>query len=149
MSLLESRNLDRVELRSEALACTVKLDLRPEPKNAALKEVSWRFQYSPDGRAIAIPDYRAPGFPVIVHDLAEGRDVLSIPRAGLFAPFAFHPNGALAVATSPGLVTWHPVRPEQPSFPEITGDGEVLNLAFSGSGARLAIAWGRIRSENA
>lgn len=146
MALLESRYLDRVELRSEAIACLAELDVRPEPRNTALKEVTWRFQYSPDGRAMAIPDDRAPGSPVVVQDLAENRDLLSIPRAGLFAPFAFHPSGTLAVETSPGSVTWHPVRPGQP---KITGDGNALNLAFSRSGERLAIAWGSIRAENA
>jgi WD40 repeat protein len=44
---------------------------------------------------------------------------------------------------STGRVAYHPLRAGQPTFPEVVGDGDALNLAFSRSGDRLAIVWGQ------
>jgi serine/threonine protein kinase/WD40 repeat protein/tetratricopeptide (TPR) repeat protein len=136
---LGSRNRDPVELRSEALECLMGMDLRLESRLGEDFD-AWRMEYSPDGQTVAISSVDQ----VTLRDVATQQEVQSIPKTFKLSPFAFHPSGSLAVASAAERVTFHPLRTGQPSFPEITGDGHALNLAFSSSGDRLAVVWGEV-----
>jgi serine/threonine protein kinase/WD40 repeat protein len=140
---LGSRKLDRAELRTEALACLAEIDVRVEsnffvPYNLG----AWHLQFSPDGRTLAVNDSEKSR--VYLRDLANGRELASVPKSVGLAPFGFHPGGALAVPSAPGRVTFHALAPGQPTFPAVKGEGHALNLAFSRSGERLAVAWGDV-----
>jgi eukaryotic-like serine/threonine-protein kinase len=137
--LLGSRNLDRADLRTEALACLAEMDVRLQSKLSP-NFGAWHIRYSPDGQTLAINDDKKNC--VYLHDIATNQELTSIPKSVGLAPFAFHPSGTLAVARTAGRVAFYPIRPAQPSFPEIAGDGHALNLAFSQSGDRVAVAWG-------
>jgi WD40 repeat protein len=142
---LGSRNCDRVELRSEALACLAELGIRLE-KNFGRSDIgAWELRYSPDGQTLAINDDKKSC--VLLQDLANSRELPSIPKSLGRAPFAFHPSGTLAVASAVGRVSFHPLNAKGPSFPAVTADGHALNLSFSRSGDRLAVAWGEVRPE--
>src|SRR5262245_16118802 len=99
-------------------------------------------QFRPDGQTLAVNDDKKSR--VYLRDLANNRELPSLPKSVGFAPFAFHPRGALAAASAPGRVTSHALGPEQPTFPAIEGEGHALTLAFSRSGERLAVAWGDV-----
>jgi serine/threonine protein kinase/WD40 repeat protein len=142
---LRSRKLDRVDLRTEALACLAELDVRIQSKFEPHDVVGWRLQFSPDGRALAVNDgYKHR---VYLWDFTNNRELISIPKPFIYSPFAFHPRGALAVASQPSKVIFHAVVQDQTIFPEIKGEGHVLNLAFSESGERVAVAWGDVELE--
>ena len=153
---LGSRKLDRVDLRTEALACLAEIDVRVQ-SNIAPRDVrvqskiaprdlgAWHLQFSPDGGTLAVNDDKKSR--VYLRDLTNDRELPSIPKSVGFAPFVFHPGGALAVASAPGRVTFHALAPGQPTFPAIEGQGHAVNLAFSRSGARLAVAWGDVDVE--
>jgi serine/threonine protein kinase/WD40 repeat protein len=144
---LGSRKLDRLELRTEALACLAEIDVRVESNFAPNDLGAWHLQFSPDGRTLAVNDAAVNGTKesrVYLRDLANGRELPSVPKSVGLAPFAFHPGGALAVPSAPGRVTFHPLAPDQPTFPAVEGEGHALNLAFSRSGKRLAVAWGDV-----
>jgi eukaryotic-like serine/threonine-protein kinase len=138
---LGSRNLDRADLRTEALACMAEMDVRLRSRFVDRDIGVWHVRFSPDGRALAVNDDKANC--VYLRDLVADRELPSIPKSTGFAPFAFHPDGALAMPASAGRVAYHPLRAGQPTFPEIVGDGDALNLAFNRSGDRLAIVWGQ------
>jgi len=140
---LGSRKLDLVELRTEALACLAEIDARFQSNIAPSTDMrAWHIQFSPDGRTLAVNDDRKSL--VYLRDLINDRELPSIPKSLGISPFAFHPGGALAVPTAPGRVTFHALAPGQPTFPAIESEGHAVNLAFSRSGDRLAIAWGNV-----
>jgi WD domain, G-beta repeat len=139
---LGSRNLDRVDLRTEALACLAEMDVRIQSRlNSG---GGWHMEYSPDGQTLAVN----AGQKISLQDLSTNREFQSIPKSLTLAPFAFHPSGTLAVPSAPGRVSFHPTRPGQPSFAAIVGDGHALSLAFSRSGDRLAVVWGDVSPVN-
>lgn len=140
LARLGSRNLDRVDLRTEAIACLAEMDVRVRSRFINHDIGAWRVRFSPDGRVLAVNDDKANR--VYLRDLTADRELPSISKSTGFAPFAFHPGGALAAPVSAGRVAYHPLRSGQPTFPEIVGNGDALNLAFSRSGDRLAIVWG-------
>jgi eukaryotic-like serine/threonine-protein kinase len=146
---LGSRNLDRVDLRSEALACLAEMDIRLQSKFTVPSDPqmgAWHLRYSPDGQILAVNDNKKNR--VYLKNLVTKQELPSIPTSDGLAPFVFHPSGTLAVSPTAGRVAFRPLRSGQPSFPEITGDGYVLNLAFNRSGDRLAVAWGEINVAN-
>ncbi|MHB1562366.1 MAG: protein kinase domain-containing protein, partial [Isosphaeraceae bacterium] len=140
LALLGSRNLDLVGLRTEALACLAEMDVRVRSRFIDHDIGAWHVQFSPDGRVLAVNDDKTNR--IYLRDLAADRELPSISKSTGFAPFAFHPSGALAAPACTGRVVYHPLRAGQPTFPEVIGDGDALNLAFSRSGDRLAILWG-------
>jgi serine/threonine protein kinase/WD40 repeat protein len=136
---LGSRKFDRVELRTEALACLAEIDVRIQSTFG--DPGTWHIQFSPDGRTLASADERGR---VYLRDLATNRDLppILLPKSKRgMTPLAFHAGGALAVASEPGRVTFHALAPDQPTFPAIDGDGYAFNIAFSSSGGRVAVAW--------
>jgi serine/threonine protein kinase/WD40 repeat protein len=137
---LGSRNLDKVDLRTEALACLAEMDVRLESKLESGSFGAWHIGYSPDGRALAVSDQGKSR--IRVYDLTTNQELRSIPTSDPLGPLAFHPSGTLAVPQNAGRVVFFAIRSGQPSFPEIVGDGHVLNLVFSRSGERMAVAWG-------
>ena len=139
---LGSRNLNRRELREDAIACLAEIDVRIQSRIGPPRKVGgWHLKFSPDGRTVAANEQSGG---VSLWDLIHDRELAPIPKALEFSPFAFHPGGALAVASAPGPVTFHPLAPGQPTFPAIEGQGHALNLGFSRSGDRLAVAWGNV-----
>jgi serine/threonine protein kinase/WD40 repeat protein/tetratricopeptide (TPR) repeat protein len=133
---LGSRNLDLVDLRTEALACVAEMDVQPQ---ASLPSgfSAWHIAYSPDQSALAIDS----GERVAIYDLYTNREISSIP-SHIRAPFAFHPSGALAVPNGTGRIHFHPIRAGQTTIPEIVGQGDAMALALSQSGDRIAVVWG-------
>jgi serine/threonine protein kinase/WD40 repeat protein len=143
---LGSRNLDRVDLRTEALACLAEMDVRLRLKFGTPYLGAWHVRYSPDGQTIAVNDEKNSR--VYLQNLTTNQELPSIPKSVGQAPFAFHPSGTMAVPCAAGRVAFHPLRPGQPSFPEIEGEGHALNLAFSRTGDRIAIVWGDVNLQN-
>ncbi len=143
---LGSRKLDLVELRTEALACLAEIDVRVQSNFFPRDLGVWHLQFSPDGRTLAVNDDKKNL--VYLRDLVNDRELPSIPKSGGFSPFAFHPSGSLAVPTAPGRVTFHALPPGQPTFPAVEGEGHAINLAFSRSGDRVAVAWGSVDLRN-
>ena len=141
---LGSRKLDRADLRTEAIACLAELDVRLESNFAPDNDSfgAWHLQFSPDGRTLAVNDDKKSR--IYLRDLTSDRELPSITKSVGLAPFVFHPGGAVAVPSAPGRVTFHALKPGQRTFPAIAGEGHALNLAFSQSGERLAIAWGDV-----
>jgi WD40 repeat protein len=123
------------------------MDVRLQSKiTPAIDIGAWRLQYSPDGQILAVNDSKKSR--VYLQDVENNQELPSIPKSVGLSPFAFHPRGTLAVPPAAGRVAFHPLRPGQPSFPEITGNGHALNLAFSRAGERLAVAWGDVNLQN-
>jgi len=139
---LGSRNLDHVELRTEALACLAEIDLRFHSHPTA-GYMGWRVAYSPDGLIVAGDANNV----ICLQDLVADKVLPSIPKAYMLSPFAFHPSGPLAVAVAGGRVKFHTLRPGQPSFPEIVCEGHAINFAFDGSGDRIAIISGDVSTD--
>ena len=139
---LGSRKLDRADLRTEALACLAEIDVRIRSSFEPYDVTAWQLQFSPDGRSLAVSDGNKRR--VYLWDFTNNRELTSIPKPFSHSPFAFHPGGTIALAGEAGKVTFHAVAPDQTTFPAIAGEGHALNLAFSQSGERLAVAWGAV-----
>lgn len=140
---LGSRNLDRAELRTEAIACLTEMDVRIQSK---LEDTSdaWRMEYSSNGQMLAVSSLRQ----VSLYDMSTKQKIRSLPKSFNLSPFAFHRSGTLAIASMMGRVTFHPLGDTQVSFPEIVGEGHALNLAFDRSGDHLAIVWGDVAPDS-
>jgi serine/threonine protein kinase/WD40 repeat protein/tetratricopeptide (TPR) repeat protein len=133
---LGSRNVDLVDLRSEALACIAEMDVRPHSKLDGRFQ-SWHIAYSPDEQALAIDG----GERVSVFDLTTNREINSIP-VHIRTPFAFHPSGALAVPNGKGKIHFHAIREGQKTLPDIIGEGDAMAIALNRSGDYMAVIWG-------
>ena len=73
---LGSRKLNRVELRTEALACLAEIDVRIESNFANHDIGAWHLQFSPDGRMLAVSDENGTCVPA---GLAKDQELPSIP----------------------------------------------------------------------
>lgn len=134
---LGSRNLDLVDLRTEALACLSEMDMQLRTTIPENGYSAWHMAYSPDGRALAIEAEDR----ISVQDLETKREILSIASKKL-APFAFHSSGTLAVPSGEGRVKYHVVRAGQQAPPDLMGEGIAIALAFNASASRVAVIWG-------
>src|SRR5262249_9668775 len=128
---------------TEALACLAEMDVRAL-STLHSKFNAWHIEYSPDGQTLAV----ASNQKVFLQDLWTNQELPSIPKSRALTSFAFHPSGPLAVSTAPGRVSFVPLKPKQPSFPEIVGEGHVFNIQFSRSGDRVAVVWGEVRRDD-
>jgi eukaryotic-like serine/threonine-protein kinase len=96
---LGSRHFDRVDLRTEALACLAETDVKLQSRFSVNDMRAWFLRYSPDGRTLAVDDLTTRR--VNLYDLTTNQPLDSIPKSVGLSPFAFHPSGALAVPKPP------------------------------------------------
>ena len=137
---LGSPSLRREELRTDAIGCLAELDVRLQSTFGPRDVGAWRMKFSPDGETLAVSDDKLSI--VCLYDHNNNRELPSIPRASGHAPFVFHPGGALALSSAPGRVVYHALKPGQPTFPPINGNGTAsTELRSTSHSTGLESAW--------